>query len=112
MVVPHNEVILLRRSGFLQRLPANVRIIADRGFRCADIRVVVKYDTEATFQQRMHNERLELLRWQVETAFARIKNFAVLRDKYRGDLSRHRLIFMCAVHAYNIDVVVHPLVAN
>ena len=40
------------------------------------------------------------------------KNFAVLRDKYLGDVSRHRLIFMCALHAYNIDVVVQPLVVN
>ena len=39
-----------------------------------------------------------------------IKNFAVLRHPFVHSLSRHRLAFLAVVAAYNIDVVLHPLV--
>ena len=60
--------------------------------------------------RRLLNREMDSRRWRIEAVFSRLKNFAVLRHPFLHKLSRHRLVFLAVVAAFNVDVVLHPLI--
>ena len=107
-----HEMVMTKASGLLRAIPPGFRILADGGF-CGDGAIIVPYRRQDadTADKLVHNRLLASLRWKIEAAFSRLKNFGVLKQVFRHNrpLEYHRLIFLTIVAVYNIDIVSHPL---
>ena len=84
--------------------------MADGGFRGEDAIVIPFRRKEAdSAQKKVFNKRLSSIRWKLEKLFSRLKVFCVLKQSFRHDISKHRLIFLTLIALYSMDVVKHPL---
>ena len=79
-----SEVVMVRRSGILEAILRDSKLIADGGFRGFDA-IAIPYrwgevradkDLESRVHKRLHNRRIGRNRRSLETAFSGLKNFA------------------------------------
>ena len=108
---------LVRLSGLEDLLPQGAKVFGDPGFKGLPC-VLTAFGTDELYHegQRVegrvqHNKAVHRRRWKTEAVFSRMKNFAILEKRFGRSLSLHRSIFLAAVAAYNIDIVLHPLTA-
>lgn len=87
------------------KIPEGKRAIADSGFRGSD-----KVSTTKPGHSRETKVFMSRVRSRMETLFTRLKNFGILRQRFRHDLELHQDILNCVavLVAYDMENG-HPL---
>eukprot|EP01006_Ploeotia_vitrea_P033212 TRINITY_DN65295_c1_g2_i3.p1 TRINITY_DN65295_c1_g2~~TRINITY_DN65295_c1_g2_i3.p1 ORF type:complete len:155 (-),score=14.49 TRINITY_DN65295_c1_g2_i3:247-711(-) len=67
--------------------------------------------TDPTLQRQL-GKVISKKRWMVEASFGRRKNFHILTDGFRHDMSKLRPIWLLITGMYNLDLHWHPLTKN
>jgi hypothetical protein len=89
------------RLGLKQKIEHGKKMIADRGY--------TGYDEELSTPNALDQPEMKAFKRRVrarqETVNARVKEFRILSDRFRHDLSKHQMVFeaVCVIVQYNID---------
>lgn len=100
-----NDMLVLRASGVLPRLPPGTRVRLDKGYQGAEA-AAPELAVQSPLRkprggrldalERAHNHLLSVLRMPVEHHFARLKTFRALAEVWRGRFAAHEDTF-CVV---------------
>jgi hypothetical protein len=97
-----SDPTLLGASGIVRQVPSGVKIRLDKGYEGTDKRhpdrqveqpVRGQRNHKVTVLGRAYNYLLSTLRIYVEHHFARLQQFGILRQVYRGRLEQHEDLF-------------------
>ena len=98
-----HDLTLLRQSGTLEEIPADLSLMADSGFQGLqkDVparSVALPYKGSRTHpltpERKLHNAHLSRIRIVVENTLAEMKHFRILADVFRHPLTLYDGIFM------------------
>jgi len=111
------DITLLRLFGLLDQLLPNERAVFDKGYvGLSPERALTPFRATSshplTIAQIVFNMLLEQGRVIVEDSFSRVKEWQILEKPFRGDLSRHCLIFFVCVMISNFLMQSRPLRAD
>jgi hypothetical protein len=105
---PTSDVTVVLRGGLLKRLKRNERILADPAYQ-SHYRFITRINSPSSPQDRLFNFKLSQRRIVSEHMYHRIKIFNCLRQPWRGDLGRHRLVFTVICQITNVELNFRPL---
>jgi transposase len=98
-----HDLTLLRQSGALEQIPADLSLMADSGFQglqhdVPERSVALPYKGSRahplTPEQKLHNALLSRIRIVVENTLAEMKHFRILADVFRHPLALYDSIFV------------------
>jgi hypothetical protein len=112
------DITILRRSGMLDKLNDHNRAIGDSAYTGERYVYVSKKRPphgELTAEQKASNHKLHQLRAIVENVHARLRDWAIVREMYRGDPHNPSLLGDLVRSAYsiaNLTFARHPVRVN
>jgi len=98
-----HDLTLLRQSGAVEEIPADLSLMADSGFQglqhdAPERSVALPYKGSKTHpltpEQKLHNALLSRIRIVVENTLAAMKHFRILADVFRHPLALYDRIFI------------------
>ena len=104
---------MLRRFGFLERLRRGEKVIADKGYVCAELshQIVTPIKSRnLTENEELFNRAVSAVRILVERVNQLIKRFAIMSHVFRHDIVLHGVVFRVICHLINLRIELCPLV--
>ena len=88
-------------GGLKEKIPAGKKMIADKGYIGHDPELCTPNDQDYPLVKGFKRR----VRARQECYNARIKEFRILSDRFRHDLSKHKMVFeaVCVIVQYDID---------
>ena len=78
-----SEVFMARESGLVDKLPPGKRLLADGGFVGEPTKITVPFklaQARRDLSKRRFNRKVARQRWRIESVFARLKRWRVLKE--------------------------------
>ena len=106
---PVHDAAVTRKSGILDLLVDEERILGDKGYVGFDQILAPLKGRKLSRIQQLFNHAINERRVIVERTFGRLKEFRCLRVPWRSDLNRHNQAFVVCAHITNKKLAQMPL---
>lgn len=109
------DVELWHTDGFWEHMVPGEIFIGDKGYQ-GGLGLISPFKTTRhsvlSYEEVAANHTLSSVRMIVERTIGRIKNFAILANKYRGDWGNHVQAFTVISHLVNLEMDTHPMISQ
>jgi len=109
---PIHDAAVTRKSGILDLLVDEERILGDKGYVGFDQILAPLKGRKLSRIQQLFNHAINERRVIVERTFGRLKEFMCLRVPWRSDFNRHNQAFVVCSHITNKKLTELPLFSD